>query len=123
MVKEYKGNLMPRGQRNFGKLKHVLTGAEYGELKVIGFYGRLEPGILRQWRKEKRQGFPPPNRVGQPYWRCKCSCNKEIIVWTHNLIRPTPPHSRSCGCIRAEKQRLKLTAALTLLAMVEKAAA
>jgi hypothetical protein len=110
---------MPRG--NPGRLKHILTGRTFGRLKVIGFYGRIETGVLRAWRNEKRPGFPLPMRIGQPYWRCRCACGGESIVSTWNLMRETPPHSRSCGCIRAEKQKLKLKAALTLLAMVESA--
>ncbi|MGA7861225.1 MAG: hypothetical protein WCB19_05150, partial [Thermoplasmata archaeon] len=34
---------------------------------------------------------------GKParYWRCGCSCGKEVIVWQHSLVRPDGV--KSCG--------------------------
>jgi len=120
--------LMPRG--NPGRLTHILTGQTFGRLTVVAFYGRLTPGVLEAYRKEKRLAqlqklpppeFPGPNRIGQPYWRCRCECGNETIVTTWNLKRENPPHARSCGCLRAEKQRLKLSAALLVLSKLKSA--
>ncbi len=121
---------MPRGEKNLGKLKHILTGRVFGRLTVVAFYGRIEDGVLKQWRDEKRllklqrlplPGFPKPMRAGQPYWRCRCECGNESIVCAHNLIREKPPHSRSCGCLRKELMEKQQTAAMRLLRLVEAA--
>lgn len=52
---------------------------------------------------------------GQPMWRTLCDCGGSTIVSTWNLMRPTPPHSRSCGCLRCEQMRLKMKAAHSIL--------
>ena len=94
---------MPRGDRNRGQLKHVLNGRIFGRLKVVGFHGRIS---------------------GVPHWRCYCDpelggCGNYSVVRSRNLMRPTPPHSRSCGCLKKEIMRKRQKEALELLRMYE----
>jgi hypothetical protein len=103
--KKYRGVEMPRGDHNRGQLKHVLTGRVFGRLRVIGFYGR---------------------KSGEPHWRCYCDpelggCSNYSVVSAHNLMRPTPPHGRSCGCLREQMMRKRQKAALELLKLAETA--
>jgi hypothetical protein len=75
---------VPRGEKNKGQVKHILSGRTFGFLRVVGFYGR---------------------RYGQPHWRCYCDpglggCGGYTVVSTWNLLRPEQPHSRSCGCVK-----------------------
>ena len=88
---------MPRG--NPGRLKRDLTGQRFGRLKVLAFAGR--------WGKSPA-----------PYWRCLCDCGQQTFCTTWNLLRPTPPHSRSCGCLRRELARSRQLAAASLLRAV-----
>jgi len=84
---------MPRG--NPGRLKNVLQpGARFGELTVVAYAGR---------------------RNGRAMWRCICSCSRETVVEYYNLVRPHPPHSRSCGHVRAQLMRAKMLAANEVL--------
>lgn len=55
-----------------------LTGKTFGRLTVI----RLE-----EWRKKL------------PYWRCRCSCGTETVVYRGHLARG---HTTSCGCLHRE---------------------
>ena len=95
---------MPRGDRNRGKLKHDLTGQVFGRLRVVAFFGR---------------------KSGAPCWRCYCDpelkgCDDYSVVSTYNLKRPTPPHARSCGCLRKEIMRKRQLAASQILRDLEK---
>ena len=57
------------------------TGKTYGRLVVLAF-------------KE--------NREGQPHFKCKCACGKEVIVRGANL---RSGNTKSCGCSRRRKSK------------------
>jgi len=49
--------------------------------------------------------FPLPKRTnnGTVAWRCRCSCGKEVVRASVELLRPQRgkrPHPKSCGCAR-----------------------
>jgi hypothetical protein len=62
-----------------------LIGQKYGKLTVIK---RVENHISKSGAKRSQ-------------WLCQCDCGKEIVVAGTNL---TSGHTKSCGCIRVERQ-------------------
>ena len=78
-----------------------LTGQRFGRWQVIAFAGRLADG--------------------QPYWRCRCDCGNEKVIWKNNLTRLNPPHSRSCGCLRRDQMRVKMQLAHQIIGDAVKA--
>lgn len=38
---------------------------------------------------------------GQSYWRCKCDCGNEVVVWLGNLRKG---NTKSCGCLGKENR-------------------
>jgi hypothetical protein len=56
-----------------------LTGREYNYLTVISYYGKIYNG--------------------KNAWKCKCICERIIIVSGHNLTKKKNPQ-KSCGCMR-----------------------
>jgi len=44
----------------------------------------------------------------EPHWTGSFSCGGETIVSSQNLMRPTPPHSGSCGCLRRKMMGAKM---------------
>lgn len=69
---------MPAGM---SKLRD-LTGRKFGRLTVIG----------RDTTRPK----------GKTWWRCRCDCGNESIVWAANLLNG---HTASCGCLADEARR------------------
>ena len=55
------------------------TGEQFGRLTVIEYAGK--------------------NKHGQPMWRCRCDCGKEITVRADGL---TTGHTKSCGCYKSD---------------------
>ena len=60
-----------------------LTGKQFGRLTVI------------------ERDFDKKDKSRQAWWKCKCSCGKEISVRSHCLISG---NTQSCGCYRKEQQ-------------------
>ena len=58
-------------------------------------YGRLV--VIKRIIKEDEHG--------RSRWECQCDCGNTVIVLGANLTAGT----RSCGCLRKEKQRLSVT--------------
>ena len=46
------------------------------------------------------------SKNGRSYWKCKCECGNEKDIFGKNLKRGT---IRSCGCLRAERSRERMT--------------
>jgi hypothetical protein len=46
------------------------------------------------------------NKWGNPRWRARCDCGKELVVVSTNLNR-TKKNTSSCGCLRRERQASK----------------
>ena len=88
---------MPRG--NPGRLRHNLTGMQFGGWLVIAYAGR---------------------KCGKPMFRCRCSCGREKIVDGGNLMRDHRPNSRSCGHVRVQMMRAKMLVANQLLQSLTK---
>lgn len=62
--------------RNFQK---DLAGARFGRLTVLAFVAR--------------------EGTRAAYWKCRCECGREVIVYRGNL---THGRQQSCGCLRRE---------------------
>ena len=67
-----------------------LTGMRFGRLVVIERAGTYS-------------SFSDPDKK-YPTWRCRCDCGAETIVVGGNLRFGS---TRSCGCLRREKQRAR----------------
>lgn len=63
-----------------------LTGQKFGRLTVIEQYGR--------------------NKHNEIVWLCRCNCGKINIISSYTL---RSGHTKSCGCLRTEKSRQRLT--------------
>ena len=68
-----------------GKTLIDLTGKKFNRLTVI------------------KRSYPN-NNWGNAKWLCKCDCGKEKVIEGSNLTRSL---TKSCGCLRNEKRRLK----------------
>ena len=68
-----------------GKPRLDLTGQTFGKLTALR---EVEPVTTSQGR---------PVRA----WLCRCSCGREVVVRHYNLTKGV---TRSCGCLRSEKQ-------------------
>jgi hypothetical protein len=66
---------MPNGERRLN-----LVGWRSGRLVVIAF--------AEQRGAERKT-----------YWRCRCDCGAEVVVWGGNLTRS---HTHSCGCLQRD---------------------
>jgi len=71
-----------------GKIKD-LTGMKFGRLLVISQQG---------WKQQS-------NGKRKPLWLCQCDCGRRTVAQSGNLGRST----NSCGCIKSEEMRSKLT--------------
>ncbi len=67
-----------------------LTGRKFNRLSVLRFLGK--------------------NANKTPCWLCRCECGRETIVAASNLARG---HTKSCGCILADKNRQRATHSAT----------
>ena len=63
-----------------------LTGERFGKLVAIKTIGK--------------------NKNGGYLWQCKCDCGNEIIANVGNLKNG---HTKSCGCLRADRCKMKFT--------------
>ena len=43
---------------------------------------------------------PTPEGKKGVFWRCRCECGNEVVVWGGSLPRG---HTRSCGCLKKNK--------------------
>ncbi len=71
-----------------GKIKD-LTGMKFGKLLVLKQQG---------WKQQT-------NGKRRPLWLCLCDCGQSAVITSSNLGRCT----NSCGCIKSETTRLRLT--------------
>lgn len=55
-----------------------------------------------RWTVLSYKGYEKPHR----FWLCRCECGEEKIVQANSLLSGT---SKSCGCLRTEKFRKRVT--------------
>ena len=83
------GSVTDCGCSQNGKPRPDLTGQTFGKLMVLR---EVEPVTTSQGR---------PMRA----WLCRCTCGREVVVRHYNLTKGV---TRSCGCLRSEKQRKRV---------------
>lgn len=67
-----------------GKIRTDLLGKTFGQLKVIEDLGLIQKPELQKPRH---------------FWRCLCSCGKEVDYYQDVLVRKSYP-VKSCGCLQ-----------------------
>lgn len=78
------GNVLDK--QELPKRARDLTGVVFGRLTVVAFAGR--------------------NKQRELLWQCNCTCGNTIVIRMGGLITKTLP-TRSCGCIRAEFNKVR----------------
>jgi hypothetical protein len=55
------------------------------------------------------------SRHGQAYWLCQCDCGDQTTVSSRRL---TSGNTRSCGCLRKEKDGGKIFAQINVVSII-----